>query len=524
MIHKTERLPSKGEYIRTQIYLEESPTIDSIPSLLSDLLTTKDADYIRVQSELEEILKKQVFQKLEQTKVVIHSMSNPLSAYYLEQWEKLRKEDIQTLTLAKCAIFHRNGRIRQAACHYLAEQDLAGHLDFLLILLSDYIPEIRQEVSIYMTKYITIDQLYLLLPVLSTIVYLEQRKRANYQELHQKIEELYITYLKMNTFKGYAHSDYRVVRMIYQIALMNSPDQEQVLSLSVGHTDRVIRNRAAEYICREMIEENYLNWLPTLLKSKDSQVRQKALTKLVQMNSTEYTEIFKGTLSDSSRRNREIAQFYFRTTIPEFDLTLFYSKQLSEANQSRILETLIMGVGEVGGKLDALKISDYCQHPKSKIRLAAFQTVGHLNLAENQSIFLTGLQDHSKKVSYWSMLYLGQISEISTFRKVEKICYKTTELHVFYNGLMMLKNNSKKNYLFYLLDLLTEVDVAKQTIIIKLIGSWCVAANRYFFVQLNSFEEIRFTQLIKKNSLLLNEELIKKLKQAVNFNDYYFLV
>ena len=431
------------------------------------------------------------------------------------KWEELLPEKIDyllsfgssSLSIIGLASFHRSGYVREAAVKKLAGFTNGTELSFLLIRLYDWVVNVREAAREALERRLIPEYAPEMVGNLALISRLQMRRDPAARDRSSLIDSIF-ELLKSSEchsalLAGLKSRDRVVRRSCFHLAAEsagvwskvvaagsppNPPLQKgglpeaplfkgglggsatgRVYKRSTGfdHTqsagieklwlldraiadgDIAVRLWGARKIRAELEGDMLNSFLLKMSGNKFMPVRREALQAYVEKFPAQAPSQLYSNLCDRHSSIRELARYYLNEIAP-MDFAAFYRQALT-SNEIGKLCGAILGLGDVGGAIDADVVVPFCSHPNAKVRCAALRSAAKLNGDVLLDIFVEALTDDRPSISRAGREALLSRARLVGVEGLGNIFRQDPRFHVRKNALFLLAKLGKWDSLAFLI-------------------------------------------------------------------------
>ena len=154
-------------------------------------------------------------------------------------------------------------------------------------------------------------------------------------------------------------------------------------------------------------------------------------------------------LCDRHSSIRELARYYLNKIAP-MDFTAFYRHGLTSNVESQLCGALL-GLGDIGGAIDADAVVPFCSHPNPKVCCAALRSAAKLNGDVLVDLFVEALTDDRPSISRAGREALLGRARLVGVERLGNIFREDPRFHVRKNALFLLAKLGKWESLAFLI-------------------------------------------------------------------------
>lgn len=355
--------------------------------------------------------------------------------------------------------FHANGFIREAAVRRLAAIRDGTELRYLLLRLSDWVPQVREAARRPVLARLREDHAFAVARNFALVERLAAVQRADYPALVAPLARLFASDAgTIAILEVLASGSRKAQRGLVRFVASHAPTVLASIARQVERiADAVVRTRVVPSVARVLPDGEALPILQRLTADASPAVRRESLLTVAQSFRAEAQPHLVQAVTDRSASVRETARFLLRDAA--IDFPAMYRTAMS-ASTSRILTPAIAGLSETGTPSDAERVAEFLSHPIPKVRRAALQGVMRLSPARFAAAPLTALADPSPAVSAAARNALRKRAAGLTRTELLGIFSAATTHHTRANVLVVLAALPKWQSLIALLQAATFDDVA----------------------------------------------------------------
>lgn len=205
--------------------------------------------------------------------------------YQLSDYEAARVRDVLERHDACSAwvILSRsyNGFVREAALRGLSDPVSAEALEVLFERLNDWVPQVREQAVLGLEKYLVPEQIGLLLQVLSGLLALRNKQRADHDSTFAKVRAVLLAdSVRPQVEEAFRGSTGKASRFLFAVLLEEPAARMVLLESSVLHRDVTVRQLAVD-ACVGLPTIQALPLLERAMQASGASVRVKALRVLL---------------------------------------------------------------------------------------------------------------------------------------------------------------------------------------------------------------------------------------------------
>lgn len=362
--------------------------------------------------------------------------------------------------------FHNSGFKRAEALKRLGRIFDGHELPYLLIRLTDWVPQVAQIAESAVEKRLTADYLPHFVANLPILDRISQRARGSgphrrKDAIIKAIDNLLQLQHRKILLTGFEHKDHEVRRICLRLlAEPAQSDLQKVLACAIQDKDLITRRETIRLSRRLEVVER-IDFLKRLLSDSSFSVRREALREICQIetNNEEKREYLFMGLLDNSSSVREYARWQLRQTEPEFDCRHFYLEQLSkpDSQSEKGIQAVIAGLGDCGDISDSNLVLQYTGHHTARVRATAIETLGTLNREHHADHFMKLLDSDIPAVSRAAANQLGKTNKLDG-QALSNLLSSSQSSHVRRNVVRLLNLLLKWDRISYLLLAATHED------------------------------------------------------------------
>ncbi len=373
--------------------------------------------------------------------------------------------------------FHNNGFIRQAALKHLSESTDGAELPFLLIRLSDWVPQVRVTAENAVEQRIKPEYFQHFVHNIVLLDRIMQRQRfADVAKRTALIERIFIELLypvnRKFLLEGLKHKDFEVRRTCLKVLLNSSiPDLSEIVNLTIHDKDKTNRQIAIELSNRlPYLERTKL--LNQLLCDPSAFIRLESLRTLCKEPTDSSTSQVMTALLDRSSAVRAFCRWKLTDLETDIDFRQFYLEQIANNKKVTEIATAVLGLGDVGRSEDAQMLIPHMLHSNATVRKSVLQTIARLDATNYSDLFIQQLQNEAPGISRTAANAMQLTLAATTAEELWTIFTTTPFLHVKRNTLRLLNNTSKWDRVIYLLLVASGDNPRFRTIALSKLQGW----------------------------------------------------
>ena len=291
------------------------------------------------------------------------------------------------------ASLNHNGHIREAALSYLQKLPSSEALPYILLRLSDWVPEVRTEAESALKAVFPIISVQDCLRYKDQIEWLTQTKRVDLAET----QERFFAYLRQPSNRTeilelIKHANYQERLFCWQALARVLPTDSALIQRAITDSAPEIRQLLVKHL---PFQQKFHQYFQKMLSDSAVRVRYSAIKSIPKDQFTKYKEIFETMLFDDSHAIRAYAQFMLRNN-GENQLAERYRHKLACVQE--IQSGILAGLAETGSKNDIQKILPFVDHQTAKIRAAALSGLHRLDAENVAHLYLQGLRGENTKI------------------------------------------------------------------------------------------------------------------------------
>jgi len=371
----------------------------------------------------------------------------------------------------------RDGWYREAALRELMSCYDGTELPFILLRLTDWVPQIHELAMHAIESRLKLDYGMHFLGELEVLHSIWRSTRYDFTALRQSIEERIIQVASSNGLRIKLESPKSDVRR-YAYKLWLAKNKLEALAVCVTATDIEIRTMAVTEALQALNETEVRTYLDKWLNNKVSGVRLVTLKWILAKSSLDDKMVFaRKALFDKSRVVRACA----RTAFSEQDWKEIYLKELQlESNVHSSLSSL----AESATKISFTVLEPFLHSECGKVRAAAYSML-FKNLVENlpadyslERYVSLAFLDHSGRCSREAKKVLQKNPRLLTLDYLWTVVANPTSPKARAIALAIIARNSKWTSLPYLLKALSIQDPFFEKTARDAIPLWIIDSNK----------------------------------------------
>ncbi|MBC6423429.1 MAG: hypothetical protein GDA38_19365 [Hormoscilla sp. SP12CHS1] len=222
-----------------------------------------------------------------------------------------------------------------------------------------------------------------------------------------------------------------------------------LLDRAIADGDIAVRLWGARKISSEFEGNILSSFLWKMSGNKFMPVRREALQAYVEKLPAQALPQLYSSLCDRHSSIRELARYYLNEIVP-MDFTAFYRQALT-SNVGGKLCGALLGLGDVGGPIDADVVVPFCSHPNPKVCCAALRSAAKLNGDVLLDLFVEALTDDRPSISRAGREALLGRARLVGVEGLGKIFRQDPRFHVRKNALVLLAKLGKWDSLAFLI-------------------------------------------------------------------------
>lgn len=447
-------------------------------------------------------------------------------ASYRSNWDTIRASELDKFAagekkavLLGIVSFHRSGYVREVAVKRLATIADGSELPFLLIRLSDWVPQVRQLARQVVEQRIRDDYARHFTNDLDLLERLRLRKRLAGSDLCseaiEKVEKLLRSSLHARLLLDGLSSGRLEVRRcclaLFLKAERSSDDTLAAIKQILRDKDMTIRRHAFEMLMDLPVPERSV-FLKQLQQDKAAVIRKQALeflcagmplqarvgdspvaagslvvagspadpgssdAKASPDGAASQVEYLKQSLLDISSVVREYARWKLGSSGVSICYREFYRQEIQHGKSVQHTASAAAGLGETGQAADAKELAALISHREVRVRRAAIRAISKLDAPAYVDSFLFLLSDASPGVSREACAALIQQSGQIRAGAVMDTFAKAHFFHSRRNAVRVLNHLSKWDRISCLLLAAAQSDSEVRDLLLQSIESW---ENKY---------------------------------------------
>lgn len=302
-------------------------------------------------------------------------------------------EDVQAHLLG-IASMNANGYIREAALGSLEKLYTPQTIPYLLILLNDWVPVIRNAAlkafQNNLKRYHPID----LIKNYVLIEWLKNTHRADYVDLQEDLS----SYIKLPKFRNviflYLENVSVKENLFYwNLAGQGSDKEPAIFDMYLQNKHPEVRKLALNYLSSDRLFPVYIE---EFCQDSSIRVRYAALKSIPQTQGVNYKFLFEKALFDRSKKIREYGRYVLKTLgVQEF--RNYYKTNFGKPS-SQDKQEFLLGWLDVVHPEDLPDIQTLLSHSIAQVRLAAYQALARNEPSRFPNPYLVGIKDSNGKV------------------------------------------------------------------------------------------------------------------------------
>lgn len=447
---------------------------------------------------------------------------------YLTRWNKMESSDLEKFILNKTQVnalgmasFHHNGYVREAALKRLAEIQGGSELPFLLIRLSDWVPEVRQIAEVAVENRIRVEYLSHFLNNLALLERVKQRQREQAGAKRLDLTERVTNFLKEQENRiilldCLLNKDYEVRRCCLHVLMESKEtDPATIIDRVLKDKDLINRRKVIE-LSQHLSPAERLVLSKKLLKDRAPIIRRQALEALAEADVDEILAQLTAALLDKSAIVREYARWKLKKMDVNIDLRQFYLDLLKGDHTAQTISIAIEGLGETGQAEDAQAISVYFDHSEWRIVKAAVRAIASLDGENNMKSFLRLLAHESPGVSEVAKKSIERRIECVDGESLWNVLDQTSLWHVKSRVLRLLNKMSKWDRISYMLLAASNQDVRVVELALQDVDDWDKQYSATWqFSKPDAKQQDRFIRGMRNSNDNLSAKARQRLQQFI---------
>lgn len=391
--------------------------------------------------------------------------------------------------------FHHNGYVREAAVNYLNAQQSGVELPYLLIRLTDWVPQVSEQAKTALKSRLQKDYLHHFVENLLLIELLSKKKRGSAPEaiastviakIHEVIKEpenrpLLLKGLTAPTWET-RRMCLKLLKIVRAEALEGGADAENKLEKARFDARQVIEAVLAEKdvtnrllifdFAADLAVDEQIALMVRLGKDTAPSIRRNALEILCRIDSQSNAKNLERGLLDRSPLVREFARFKLIQAGNGVDFRQFYLDKLQSKPSAKIIASALAGLGEVGDEEDVEVLLKFFEHPQVAVRRFATLALGKLSPEDHDDIFLQMLNQPSVGLSRAAACVISGLPEPVDGEVLFQIFEQTDWKHVKLNALRLFNSLPKWERISYLLMATTSKQSEVKKMAVAYVESW----------------------------------------------------
>lgn len=401
---------------------------------------------------------------------------------HLGHWDTMKFSSLRKFTPGKTQVgvvglssFHRNGYVREAAVRHLSNMRDGDELPFLLIRLSDWVPQVRSVAEQAVEQRCNPAYLQHFVDNIALLERQKQRQRGGsrrFELLGRITSMLAQSQNRKVLFDGLQHQDYEVRRTCLKLLIETRGSDSVEIIRRIMRDNDVTNRRAAVELTNDLSLHEKLSVLPQLLADKAPSVRRLALNALCETRGAESRPLLEAALLDKSNVVREYARWKLTKLEAPIDFRQFYLDGLRRSRSDQVIAAATAGLGETGRPEDAPVILPLVDHQQVRIRKAAIRALARLDASNYAEVFLRLLANDSPGVSSAAEAALEDTIYELGGDVLWDCLTATSSWHVKRNVVRLLNRISKWDRISYLLLATSLGDGSVQELALKYVQAW----------------------------------------------------
>lgn len=338
--------------------------------------------------------------------------------------------------------FHANGYVREDAMRRLAEHKSGAEIPYLIMRLSDWVPEIRLLASELLRsrlqpRFVTVWGRCLLL-------FFRVSRSARFQDFELLEQSVGLLRRWDNFLSQLVEGDHlHLARLAMDVALLeNDALGQAAIEIGRNHPDGNMRLKALEKASGFWGDETVKLLLEQACRDPSARIRKTALEITVQRFPEESRAHLTEALFDSGGMNRYLARYLLADKTND-DFRAMYREALSSGISSRVCGAL-RGLADIGRPEDATWVLPFVTDPNPKIRRIALKTLSAMARPEHHEVFFAALSDEVVGVSRTAVHALIRLDATLLADEFYELARSTTHYHVRNHALMLLEGLSMR--------------------------------------------------------------------------------
>jgi HEAT repeat protein len=302
-----------------------------------------------------------------------------------------------SVELLGIASMNHSGFVRQAAVEALRRQGHARSVPYILLRLSDWVPQVRQAAETALDGMLRGDLASKLLQYGFLLTALERVERVDLSPIRQRVDHfLRGPDGRENLERGLKSTDAGHRAFCFRVLESELVDRPELVDLAVADRDARIRL----WIARLLLTAPFAGsnrWLEQLLHDPCSRVQTELIRRMSSDECTELVATIEELIFANTPSVRGAARFVLGQR-GRTDFATAYRQQLVSSTVEIVQPGWVAGLAETGTADDFAMVERFVGHPRSKVRSAAVSGCVRLDVSRGVPIAISHLDDPSGRV------------------------------------------------------------------------------------------------------------------------------
>ena len=314
----------------------------------------------------------------------------------IAEFASLYHKDI-SVELLGVASLNRDGRIRQAAIEAIEQLDHPRALPYILLRLSDWVPQVRRAAELVLDKMLRAGMAPEFMKYCFLIKHLEKIQRVDLSHIRQRMHNFLCSQDGRTDLEaGLTANEPQVRIFCYEVLADELNDRPDLIEKAIDDSDPRIGHWIARFILDNPAADTEKR-LEKLLHSRCARIQTEVIRTMTHQMQQNLSAALLELIFANAPSVRKAARFVLRRQ-GQADFAATYRQKISQADNEGVRPGWIAGLGETGAPSDYDQAAKFLQHRRVKVRAAAFTAMACLDRKRAIPVALEYLNDPNRKI------------------------------------------------------------------------------------------------------------------------------